>query len=56
MIAGSWSFDDYVLLCSTLDRLLAGKENVLIVSGGAKGAELLGERYAKSAASASNNS
>lgn len=47
LISGSLSFDDYDLLCATLDRLLAGKENVVIVSGGAKGAELLGERYAR---------
>jgi hypothetical protein len=47
LVSGSLSFDNYDLLCATLDRLLAEKENVVIVSGGAKGAELLGERYAE---------
>lgn len=47
LISGSLSFDDYDLLCATLDRLLTSKENVVIVSGGAKGAEQLGERYAQ---------
>jgi hypothetical protein len=47
LVSGSLSFDDYELLCATLDRLLTRKENVVIVSGGAKGAELLGERYAQ---------
>ena len=47
MIAGSRTFDDFELLAATLDRVLAGKENVVIVSGGAKGADQLGERYAK---------
>ncbi len=36
MVAGSRAFADYGLLAATLDRLLAGKENVVIVSGGAK--------------------
>jgi hypothetical protein len=47
LVSGSLSFDDYDLLCATLDRLLTGKQNVVIVSGGAKGAELLAERYAR---------
>ncbi len=36
MVAGSRNFDDYELLAATLDRVLAGKEHVVIVSGGAK--------------------
>ncbi len=47
MVAGSRSFDDDELLRSTLDRVLAGKQNVVIVSGGAKGADRLGERHAQ---------
>ena len=46
LVAGSRGFGDYDLLASTLDRVLAGKANVVIVSGGAKGADQLGERYA----------
>jgi len=41
------SFGDYELLATTLDRLVAGKQNVVIISGGATGAEALGERYAR---------
>ena len=47
LVSGSLSFDDSRLLRDTLDRLLAGKERVSIVTGGAKGAESLGERYAQ---------
>lgn len=47
LVSGTLSFDDYELLCATLDRLLTGKQNVVIVFGGAKGAESLGERYAQ---------
>lgn len=47
LVSGSLSFGDYRLLCATLDRVLAGKEHVVIVTGGAKGAELLGEQYAQ---------
>ena len=46
MVAGSRGFDDYTLLAASLDRLLVGRENVVIVSGGAKGADQLGEQYA----------
>ena len=46
LVSGSLSFDDYELLRFTLDRLLAGRENVVVVTGGATGAESLGERYA----------
>lgn len=46
MVAGSRGFDDYDLLAATLDRLLGGRVGAVIVSGGAKGADLLGERYA----------
>lgn len=46
LVAGSRTFDDYSLLCSTLDRLLVNHESVCIVSGGARGADALAERYA----------
>ncbi len=46
LVAGSRAFADYPRLCATLDRLLAGRGPVTIVSGGAGGADRLGERYA----------
>ena len=46
-MAGSRGFDDYLLLVATLDKVLAGREGAVIVSGGAKGADLLGEQYAE---------
>jgi integron integrase len=46
LVAGSRAFADYPLLCATLDRLLAGRGRVAVVSGGAGGADRLGERYA----------
>ena len=47
IIAGSRDFTDYELLCSFADQTLAGAEDVEIVSGGARGADALGERYAR---------
>ena len=47
LVVGSRSFDDYPLLCSKLDRLLQNQTDVVIVSGGAKGADSLAERYAE---------
>ena len=46
VVAGSRDFDDYALLSAALDKLLAGKTNITIVSGTARGADRLGERYA----------
>ena len=46
VVAGSRDFDDYTLLSAELDKLLAGKTNITIVSGTARGADRLGERYA----------
>lgn len=47
IVAGSRSFANYELLAATLDKLLARQlPQVLIVSGGANGADRLGERYA----------
>lgn len=47
IIAGCRDFTDYALLCSFADEALAGTENVEIISGGARGADALGERYAR---------
>lgn len=47
IIAGSREFDDYEKLCSYCDYLLQDKDNIEIVSGKARGADALGERYAK---------
>ena len=51
IIAGSRSFENYPLLENTLDEFIAGlepKKSVEIVSGGARGADRLGEKYARS--------
>ena len=47
IIAGSRSFDNYELLCETLDNYHIDSKTDIIVSGGSKGADTLGERYAK---------
>ncbi len=47
IIAGSRDFTDYPLLCSVADQTLAGMEDIEIVSGGARGADALGEQYAR---------
>lgn len=47
IVAGSRDFNDYDLLKKTLDALLVNQHDVKIVSGGARGADALGERYAK---------
>lgn len=47
IIAGSRDFNDQALLNERCDHLLAKRENVVIVSGGARGADTLGERYAE---------
>lgn len=46
IIAGSRDFDDYELLKSKCDYFLRNRE-VEIVSGTARGADVLGERYAE---------
>lgn len=46
IIAGGRDFDDYKLLCRYVDKILSRQNNVEIVSGTAKGADRLGERYA----------
>lgn len=48
VIAGSRGFEDYALLEQTLDRILAEQtEPVELISGHAKGADLLAQRFAK---------
>ena len=50
IIAGTRMFADYTLLCSSCDKLLSQKRlthDIIIVSGTARGADKLGERYAK---------
>lgn len=48
IVAGSRGFSDYSLLKSKLDYYLKNvTEQIEIVSGTAKGADTLGERYAK---------
>lgn len=47
MVIGSRTFKDYNLMCEKLDNLLKNHKNVVIVSGGASGADSLAERYAK---------
>jgi len=46
IVAGSRTVDDYQRLADNLDRILSQLRNVEIVSGGARGADALGERYA----------
>lgn len=50
IIAGSRDFADYELLKIVCDHMLSEKcktHNIVIVSGGARGADSLGEEYAK---------
>lgn len=50
VVAGTRTFDDYDLLCRKLDGMLRVKRDthrIVILSGGAKGADALGERYAR---------
>jgi len=51
VVAGSRAFKDYSLLSRKLDALLSRKvgqgEPITIISGGARGADALGERYAR---------
>jgi hypothetical protein len=47
IVAGTRTFSDYALLCERLDFYLQHYTDIEIVSGGAKGADTLGERYAR---------
>ena len=49
IIAGCRDFDDYGMLCKHCDRILSQKvatHQIVIISGAARGADTLGERYA----------
>jgi hypothetical protein len=46
-IVGSRGFNDYGLLKEELDRLLNNEITYTFICGGARGADQLGERYAK---------
>ena len=47
IIAGSRTFKDYEFLKKKCDDLIEDRDNILIISGGAQGADLLGEKYAR---------
>ena len=47
VVAGSRGFDSYERLSAELDKYLAGRSNVTIISGTARGADRLGEKYAQ---------
>lgn len=47
IIAGGRDFNDYKKLCEICDYKLSMQSEIEIVSGTAKGADSLGERYAK---------
>lgn len=50
VIAGGRDFNDFPTLCATLDKLLTEQikvNKIVIISGGARGADTLGERYAR---------
>jgi len=47
IIAGGRDFNDYELLKSVCDHILKDQIHVEIISGVAKGADTLGERYAR---------
>ena len=47
LVVGSRTFADYDVLCAKLDYLLQNQSRVVIISGGAKGADSLAEKYAK---------
>lgn len=47
IIAGCRTFNNYELLVQACDNILANTKDIEIVSGNAKGADYLGEQYAK---------
>lgn len=52
LVAGSRDYDNYVEMCNVLDFLLSKQikkgRHIVIVSGGARGADALAEKYASS--------
>ena len=48
IIAGGRDFSDYNLLAKTMDHLLSNiKDDITVICGKARGADTLGEKYAK---------
>lgn len=47
IIAGGRDFSNYDLLVEKCDYFLQDQDNITIISGGARGADDLGERYAE---------
>lgn len=47
IVAGGRNFNDYELLCSKLENILKNQTDITIISGKARGADALGERYAQ---------
>lgn len=47
IIAGGRTFKDFDLLCKKVDKILSRQDEIEIVSGTARGADKLGERYAE---------
>lgn len=47
IIAGSRNFTDYGFLCKQVDWYIQDKDITAIISGGANGADSLGEKYSK---------
>lgn len=47
VIAGGRTFNNYTGMAKALDKLLVNHTDVTVISGGARGADKLGERYAK---------
>lgn len=47
IIAGSRDFNDYSKLKEFCDKVLINQTDIEIISGGARGSDKLGERYAK---------
>ena len=47
IIAGGRDFKNYELLKEKCQKILANQKEVIIISGGANGADKLGERFAK---------
>ena len=47
IVAGTRYFTNYGLMCKKLDTLLCNLKDIEIVSGTARGADSLGEKYAK---------
>lgn len=46
LVVGSRTFNNYELMRAKLDEILNGRKDVVIVSGGANGADSLAEKYA----------